>query len=371
MSAVSLPLSGVAAAPGRPAHGYLPALDGLRALSIALVVLSHVGLGRWVPGGLGVTVFFFISGYIITRLMLQEQERAGRIAVRTFYMRRVLRLMPALVVFVAVSAVLVPASGQAVPLRDALAALFYLGNYWNIAGGFHSGPAPSPLSITWSLAVEEHYYLVYPLLMACLAARPRRLLAVLTALLVAVLIWRCVLVYGVGLAALRPNRIYMATDTRLDSILYGAWLAVASAPGVINASRVPGWVGGKPDVRAFGLGLVLLAATLVYRDPLFRDTVRYSVQGVALVLVLPYLVFGAGLATRWLSSGPLRYLGWISYSLYLYHWLVHVLLTLWWPQAGVGVQMAGMVLLAWPAAHLSWRWVERAGLIWRRRWLDT
>lgn len=368
MSPVASTASPTAASERGRHGGYLPALDGLRAVSITLVFLSHAGFGHIVPGGLGVTVFFFISGYIITRLLLIEHAAHGSVDVRRFYLRRFFRLMPALYVFVAASVLLTRLAGRSVPWPDVTAALFYFANYWNIAGHFDSGAAGSPLSITWSLAVEEHYYLVYPLLVTALAGQPRRMLAVLITVLAAVLAWRFWLAWDIGLDNLRPDRIYMATDTRLDSILYGAVCALLSTPGGAAADGPrPAWLAGEGGVRIFWLGLLLLGISLLYRDAVFRETLRYSLQGVALLCMTQHLVFGSGWLVRLLSSAPMRYLGAISYSLYLYHWLAHVLLRIWLPDAGPSTQLAGMVVLAWPAAHLSWRWIEHTGLAWRRR----
>lgn len=348
---VSMPARGV---------GYLPALDGLRGVSIALVVLAHAGLGRIVPGGLGVTVFFFISGYIITRLMLAEHAAHGAIGIRAFYLRRFFRLMPALYAYLAVCTLVLWMAAQPPRWQDIAAVVFYVGNYWNIYGHFQSGSIPSPLPITWSLAVEEHYYLVYPLLFALLAARPARLLGVILAVLAVVLAWRVWLTFGIGLERLRPDRIYMATDTRVDSILYGAGFAV------LGQLR-PAWLERARHPAFLVLGLGLLAASLLYRNPEFREAFRYSMQGIALACMWQGLLFGGSWPSRWLSSPLMLYIGRISYSLYLYHWLVTVLLQAWLPALGTPARVALTLALSLPAAHASWRWVERGGLVLRDR----
>ncbi|VFR16767.1 acyltransferase 3 [plant metagenome] len=341
-------------------HAYLPALDGLRAASILLVMLSHAWLGEIIPGGLGVTVFFFISGFIITRLMLSEHARDGGIDIQAFYVRRLFRLMPALYVFVAVSAISLWLSGAPVPWQDVAAALFYFSNYWNICDCFDSSVMASPLSITWSLAVEEHYYFVFPLLFAVLAPRGAWLTRVIVGALFAVLAWRIWLASGMDAQMLSGKRIYMGTDTRVDSIFYGAAFSLLTTdrPG-LRAFL------GRPAV--FVAGIALMLATLLYRDPFFRETLRFSLQGIALALMFQYLVFGQNLFSRILASRPLVHVGLISYSLYLYHWLVFVLLDTWIPDWPLALRIGLLVVLSFGAAHLSWRHVERIGLALRER----
>ncbi|HEX5757440.1 MAG TPA: acyltransferase, partial [Arenimonas sp.] len=177
-------------APG--ANGEIASLNGIRAVAVALVFFSHGGQGQWVPGGLGVTLFFVLSGFLITTLLQREYQRYGAIHLRNFYLRRVLRLMPPLLVVVALSGLLASASlidGGFSP-RGLLSVLFYFGNYHVIATDF--GGIPAGLGVIWSLAVEEHYYLLYPPLALLLLRRqqPRRAAAVLAALCIGMLLWR-------------------------------------------------------------------------------------------------------------------------------------------------------------------------------------
>ncbi|WP_296557902.1 acyltransferase [Pigmentiphaga sp.] len=337
-----------------PSSHYIPALDGLRAGSILLVWLSHAWLGHLVPGGLGVTVFFFISGYIITRLMLREYGATGTLDIRAFYVRRFLRLMPALCVFVLIGSIVLACVEGRVPLLDLAAALFYFSNYWTIGGHFMDGTLISPFSITWSLAVEEHYYLVFPWLFVMLAPRGAWLARTVLALIGAVLLWRFALVALNGPDILVSRRLYMGTDTRVDSILYGAIFALL-------AHARPGLIGRLAGPVPFFVGFSLLLFTLIYRDAFFREVIRYSVQGVALACMFAYLVFGRGVLTRFLSSAPMTYIGRISYSLYLYHWLVFVMVDAWMGGSPLWARMAVMAAGSWTAAHLSWRYVESAG----------
>ena len=152
--------------------GQIPALDGLRAVSILLVMVSHAGFGHIEPGGLGVTLFFGISGFIITRLLLAEHAATGRVALGAFYARRFLRLSPALLIYAACAGLAMAALGDPFRLAEWLAMLFYAANFWKLWGGFPDGAlAPHPFGILWSLAVEEQYYLIYPWLLVALLAR--------------------------------------------------------------------------------------------------------------------------------------------------------------------------------------------------------
>src|SRR5262245_6279726 len=134
---------------------YIPSLDGMRAVAILLVVLSHLGLEHIVPGRLGVTLFFFISGFLITRLLIAEASKARAISIGAFYARRFLRLAPALLLMLAVVALAWTQFVGPVNGPQLLAGIFYMMNYFIIFGGLTT----MPIGILWSLAVEEHYYL--------------------------------------------------------------------------------------------------------------------------------------------------------------------------------------------------------------------
>ncbi len=313
-------------------HGgaYLPTLDGLRAVSILLVVLSHLGLDRVVPGAFGVTLFFFISGFLITRQLAGGLARQGRVDFGGFYWRRVLRLMPAGLVYIAVAGLVFTAVGGVVTTGGWLAALGYGANYYDLWAGYRSSVpgVRHPFNILWSLAIEEHFYALWPV---CLALTWRlgwgkgRVFWALAVLCGAVLVWRMVLwqvcfgaeVWGgwgvCGPANPNPvwrtNRLYLATDTRLDSIAWGAMLALAD-----------GRVVGARSGRTALLGLVVLVAGFALPGPFARHVVRPSLQGAALLWSMPWLLSGESVVHRGLRSAPARLLGRLSYSLYLWHW---------------------------------------------------
>ena len=285
---------------------HLPALDGIRAIAILIVMISHI-LTPIVPGGFGVTLFFFVSGFIITRMML-IQGFTGR-HLKAFYVRRFFRLAPALLVYMLVSGLVMNALGYPIPGRDFFATLFYYANYHQFT---NYGHVLSPLVITWSLAVEEHFYFMFPIL---LILSGRHLVAVLVTAIVAILAWRMVLVHGFHVPMART---YIATDTRLDSIAWGCLLSVLIERKHVFLARLASW-------RALLLSAIVLLATFAIRRDDFRETFRYTLQGAALMPVFCAL-FWSQAPLPWLrpalESRIARYVGNISYSLYLYHFLV-------------------------------------------------
>ena len=186
-----------------------PALDGLRAVAILMVLGYHANKG-WVPAGSwGVILFFVLSGYLITRLLCIEQDRTGRIDVRAFYLRRAFRLLPALVVLCLVLLAI------GVDWSRVFPALGYYSNYARI-----SGVDVGPLTHTWSLAVEEHFYLLWPWAIAVVPARHR--VRVIGLLAVAAIAWR-----SIAIGVLSAGWVYNATDTNAAALLAGCYVAVA------------------------------------------------------------------------------------------------------------------------------------------------
>ncbi|MET0211035.1 MAG: acyltransferase, partial [Burkholderiaceae bacterium] len=230
----------------------------------------------------------------------------------------------------------------------------------------------SPLVVIWSLAVEEHFYLIYPAVLIALARRPARLEQVLIAFIVASLAWRCVLVFGIGLDDMPKDRIFMGTDTRMDTIAFGCWLAAA-----MHRARRPGGATLARRLRLLARpsmvagGLVLLLLTLVVRQPEWRETARYSVQGLALLPLLCALSIGPhplGGVRAVLESRPALFFGAISYSLYLYHFLGLTLVRLIWPGTSPGLRLALAAALGLSMAIVSYLIIEtplrRAGARW-------
>ncbi len=333
--------------------GPIPSLDGLRAIAVLLVFLAHSGLEHLIPGGFGVTVFFVMSGFLITTLMRVEFQATRRIDLRGFYLRRFLRLMPPLLVVTLLAAVL--ASSGLIDgyfsWAGLLAAWFYVGNYFLIAQDFNG--MPGGLGVVWSLSIEEHYYLLFPPLALLLLRRGRVGVSalVLSGLCVVVLAWRGWLAtHGASV-----DYLTMATDTRVDAILVGSLMALVRNPWLDRLPVVP----GLPD---WGLALLCGAALLFsvgYRDEVFRVTWRFSLQSLAIAGLIHLAVARASSpAFAWLSSAPLVYIGSISYTVYLVHHMILLGLVKHWPMLGWLGTTSAAVVLTLAVAEPMRRWVE-------------
>jgi peptidoglycan/LPS O-acetylase OafA/YrhL len=347
----------------RPAgSGAIPSLDGVRAIAVSLVFLAHSGAERYVPGGLGVTIFFVLSGYLITTLLRVENDRSGTISLRSFYLRRLIRLMPPLLAVVAGVGLLVSLSivaGDFAP-GGLVATLFYFGNYYVIAHDFNGLPAG--LGVVWSLAVEEHFYIFFPLLALLLLRIDRVRISVwaLATLCAAILAWRFWLA-GHGVSA---DYLAMATDTRVDAILVGCLMAMARNPHLESLPAAP--------VRAhWAIALLCcfaLVASLLYRDDFFRSTARYTVQSLAIAPLI-YLAVARHdhWAFRWLSARPLVYLGSVSYTIYLVHHVILLAVARGWPRAPWGITALCGALVTLAVAEPVRRLIDQPCAELRRR----
>ncbi len=334
---------------------YIPALDGLRAVSILLVVASHAGLERVLPGAFGVTLFFFISGYLITRQLLGGLAAGGRIGFGGFYARRALRLMPAGAAYVLVSGLAYEAAGGRISALGWAAALFYGANYYDLWAGYRSvlTGVRHPFNVLWSLAIEEHFYLAWPAVLA-VAWRYRVVLWVVLGLCGAALGWRLWLFWelGPGVGPFAYKRLYVGSDTRFDSILWGAMLALVEARGFGGRGW---WAEARPA------GWVLLVLSFLLPFDVVRHAVRTTMQGAALVVLVP-----VWLRWRVLAGRPALVVGRLSYSLYLWHWGAFAFADWAWPGAAWRQAVLG-VPLAFGLAVLSYRVIELPMLRWRRR----
>lgn len=308
--------------------GYQPALDGLRGIAVLAVLAYHGGVTQAQGGFLGVDVFFVLSGFLITALLVQEWRQNGRIDIRAFWKRRIKRLMPALLLLSIAMVVwlfLIAEPDQRSSLRlDIFATLGYVANWRFISSGqsyFAQFADPSPLRHTWSLAVEEQWYLVWPLIvwagLRITRGRLGRMSIGVLAAAVASSVWGAVL-WGNG----DLSRVYYGTDTRAQELLVGAALALVLAKVSI-----------KKKLTFDLLGIMALAA-LITSMLFVHDSTPWLYQGgqlgiaiaVALVIVAGVQP-GRGVIKAGLSILPLRALGKISYGLYLWHWPVNIVLT--------------------------------------------
>lgn len=297
----------------RAQYGYIHGLDGLRAIAVLIVIIAHMGLVSVIPGGFGVTIFFFISGFLITRLLLAEQDKKGRVQLVNFYTRRFLRLLPALILMIIITTGVMTALGDAPKIRDLIASLIYIMNYNNIALSFSGEIQTGPWGHLWSLAVEEHFYLFFPLLIVMFGKRIDKIIKLCLALCVAALLWRCMSYYGTSFPR---DYNYFATETRIDSILYGCLLSLLLHFNPQGAWRswLTGW---EPTL----LAAMTLGICFLIRDDGFRQTVRYSLQGMALFIAVLNLYYFKPLRFSFLilDLPALRWIGRVSYGLYLWH----------------------------------------------------
>lgn len=359
---------GRASAPGR--LPFLPALDGIRALAVVAVLLYHADL-PWLPGGfLGVEVFFVLSGYLITALLWSELRTDGRISLSRFWHRRARRLLPAVVALLTVVSLAFVVGWPAEVARirgDIAAALGYVSNWFLIGGDrsyFSQLGRPSPFQHLWSLAIEEQFYLVWPVVLWGLARMfrtARRVAGAVLGLAAASTIAMWVLY-----AAADPSRAYFGTDTRAAGLLVGAALAILWRP--FERPR---------PVRTEALDAVLIASTgyLVWAflryDASSPFTFRPGLQLVALATaaLIATSVHPAARASRVLGWAPARWLGRRSYGIYLWHWPVFVVLR---PDVDLAVgpvpALVPRLALTLVLAELSFRYVEepiRSGAIGR------
>ena len=339
---------------GAGAAGYVPGLDGLRGVAVLLVILYHFAPEVMPAGFLGVDVFFVLSGFLITRLLLDEAERRGTIRLGRFWARRARRLVPALLVTVlgtCLVAILTDLDGTFTGLaRHARASLLYVVNWAFISehsSYFASFATPSPLRHMWSLAIEEQFYLVWPVVLVVVYAlaarrsargRPGPQPVLLVGWLAAIgAVFSATLMAVLFEPGTDPSRVYYGTDTRVFGVLLGAVGAVVLLRAGSRDASEPG--GGRswartalerslpwlPVLGALALGAVLLAAwRLDDRSEGLYQGGLFVVSMVVLLLVVAVTAVPARGAARLLSVKLLRQVGVISYGLYLYHWPVMI-----------------------------------------------
>jgi peptidoglycan/LPS O-acetylase OafA/YrhL len=356
---------------------YLPALDGLRAFAVAGVFAYHLGFG-WASGGyLGVDLFFVLSGFLITSLLLEEWVTTARIRLASFWARRARRLLPALFLVLVAIAVYVVLNGRFGPpgsaaqvdlsgLRgDDLATLFYVANWHAIFAHqsyFAQFSAPSPLEHTWSLAIEEQFYLVWPpvlLLILTLARGAWRRVGMIVTVVGALA--------SAGLMALLyhpaadPTRLYFGTDTHAFDMLAGATIAMIAAARPQPGRRARLALHIAAPVAAIALGVFWVTAGTTTGLPkgwMFQG--GFLVCAVlAAIVVADARQFHQGPLAAVLSTQPLRWIGTISYGIYLWHWPIIVYLNgarTGWPQPWLDLARVGLTLVL---ATASYYLVER------------
>ncbi len=372
-------------APGRPAPqqfvrpaapatlhrgGYVAALDGIRALAALAVLVYHLGLG-YLPGGLlGVDVFFVLSGFLITALLLGEHDKNGRIGLRSFWVRRLRRLLPALLlvlVVVAGYAAWAADPSQRGSIRaDALSTLGYVAN-WRFAlshqSYFHGFDAPSPLLHTWSLGVEEQFYVLWPLVVVLvLRLRPgRRAGARLVGGVATVGAAASAIAAGyLAETGADASRVYYGTDTRCQALLIGAaaaaYLAARPAPTRAGATRSWRWsLSAMLGVVGVGVSWAMLSG----QSPLLDRGGFLLVALASVAVVAAVSEHPQGVVARVLSFAPLRAIGRMSYGVYLWHWPLFLLIDHARTGLSGGALAGSRVAVTLVVAAASYRFVER------------
>jgi peptidoglycan/LPS O-acetylase OafA/YrhL len=344
---------------------YMPGIDAMRALAVLAVFGYHAGLG-WVPGGfLGVDVFFVISGYLITSLLLREFRGTGHLEIGRFWLRRARRLLPAVGVLIAVAMIVsaIAEPGKIGQIRgDALASLFYFANWHFIfahTSYFEQFGRPSLFTHLWSLSVEEQFYLFWPLVFAAgmkLVGRRRLLLGVLAgAIGSVVLAW---ILFDPGHDA---SRIYYGTDTHAVGLLAGVALALVWSPVELRTHKSFGPLVG-PILDALGviaLGYLILSFAHVHDYDLALWHGGYAWVAIATALLLAALAHPAARLGGIIGRPALLWLGLRSYSFYLWHWPVLVM-----TRPGVDIDLPRGILIPLQLivclvlADLSYRFIE-------------
>jgi peptidoglycan/LPS O-acetylase OafA/YrhL len=345
-------------------RAHIPGLDGLRGFCVLIVLFGHSGLPYPMSGGAGVDLFFVLSGFLITRILHAERERTGGIHFKNFYVRRLLRLAPCLVLVCVYALVEALFLREPLPLAQIGWSLSYLANW----GRALFGVDLAPLSHTWSLAIEEQFYLIWPLVIllveACFRSPAAKAVLLLT--------------LAFGLAAYRfaivghfsATRIYMGLDTHMDGLVLGAALsygALAMKGGLSgNWSRLL----GRVIAPAALLGVFLLMALMTWRNP-WMGRVGFSLVACAGAVLVADLVLGRHSWIAPLLGGrAIRFLGKISYGTYLWHYpLYHTA-----DRVFAGLPMAAMVavklVLSVAIATLSYYGFERRFLGWKGRFVS-
>ncbi|MEO8261720.1 MAG: acyltransferase family protein [Pseudolysinimonas sp.] len=354
--------------PGHPSTPFrVTGLDGVRAIAVLLVIVFHLSPGAVVGGYLGVDLFFVVSGFLITSLLLRERERNGRIALSAFWRRRARRLLPALGVLLLVCCTAAYFIGGDVLVgirQQVLGAVTFSSNWLFLANSsdYFDSTVPELFRNLWSLAVEEQFYLLWPLLLVLVLLRVPRWVRVTAALLLAAgsAVWMATL-----WTADNATRVYYGTDTHFFGLALGAALAFAAVHWSTHALE---WARWKRTVLGFA-GPIALAGILAIAAVMREDSPIPFLGGLSVVSVLSAIVIATLLVpgtplARLLDLAPLRWVGERSYGLYLWHWPVFLLVVASlpaWARDGVsGWGLGGIALaITVAAAAVSYQFIEQ------------
>jgi peptidoglycan/LPS O-acetylase OafA/YrhL len=295
-------------------------MDAMRALAVMLVVVAHAGFGHIVPGGSGVTIFFSISGFIITYLLLREKDATGEFRIGAFYFRRALKIGPPLIVCVIVPT-LILAIVKPINWSAFTGIVFFYFNWFSTRGV----DAPLPGSgVVWSLSIEEQFYLAFALIWVIIV-RKRARTRLLALIAMAAVVWSTTTrIILASASADYADRIYFGSDTRLDAIAWGVLSAIAFHHALHREGKIQSIVQLCTKDYALVVAVLLYLSSLAIRDEWFRDTFRFTFQAVAACIVILY-GFGSGRTPLRVAFNAIsrirmvQFIGLASYSIYLIH----------------------------------------------------
>jgi peptidoglycan/LPS O-acetylase OafA/YrhL len=329
----------------------IPGLSAVRAFSVLAVIAYHCGVSH-VNGAYGVVAFFVLSGFLITWLLLQERARFGSIDLAAFYERRALRIFPAFYLYWLILVLLLAWLHKPINWPHALSAALYYSNYYHA----FLGDPNDGFSHTWSLAIEEQFYLLWPPLLTLLAGLRRPLHGTLAMLVLVVWVYRLLLVYGFGID---QSWLYAAFDTRFDSLLVGCLTAVLlfeqRAPVLLKFFLSSAWVA----IPVIGLLLLAIGPAGGWW-PRYRDTIGMALAPPLIaVLIIQAIAMSGSRWGAWLEWAPLTYLGRISYGMYLYQQLTVDFVSRHMLQISLSAKFLLALLLTIVCASVSYWALER------------
>jgi peptidoglycan/LPS O-acetylase OafA/YrhL len=334
----------------------IPALNGIRFIAVFFVIFYHLDL-PYFPGGHGVMLFFVLSGFLITWLLLKENAKTSTISLGQFFKRRVLRIFPAFYAYWLIAGIFLIATRKVVPWNHAISAFFYYSNYF-----YAFNPESNNLfSHTWSLSIEEQFYLCFPFLFFLFKDNLKALIKTLGVIICSVWIWRFILVYGFDTP---DSYIYCAFDTRIDHLLIGCFLAVALRERYLTRFLEFALKNSWMPVLTIILIVFSVSSGTVFDK--YKDTIGFIAEPVLMsVLIVQLILFSSDFWWKWLDWRPIKYLGTISYSLYLYQQLTLNPTTKVLSSLPMIIQMIGAICVTVIAASLSYYLIEKPFLRFR------
>ncbi len=332
----------------------IPSLDGLRAVAVLLVICYHLNV-PFVPDGRGVLTFFVLSGFLITWIMLKESEKYGDVSIRNFYVRRVLRIFPAFYVFLILqfaAQLITRGNPSTSAITDYLSSFSYISNY-RIA---LTPQLDHSLRHTWALSVEEQFYLLWPCFFVAFQKDLRRLTYLLIAIIAAVDVYRMVLFFNLHV---NEKWLTFAFDCRMDHLLVGCLLAVLLKRGALT--RFWTFLTARTWLSIIPFGLIILSIALRFHYQLaYKYVVGFVVDPLLTALFLVQVIaMSTTWLWGWLNWRVIRYLGQISYAMFLYHMLANKLVIYLFGQHSLWFHLPAVVMVSALLGAASFHLVER------------